>query len=636
MKSIHERLLNNLGWYANWHNNTGYTPLHFFVLLMVALFAGSYLYSNIDVLAENDEILYATVIAQSDSLSTPHLLTGKSAIHEPGAFGKSAKLSDADTRRIENGTSKLQVKLSDEKTVVINLKSLEKRNKDNVAWRGSVQGKADSEVTLSLKNGYLAGSIWDGEDLYEIRPESGTKHVIEKMDTSLFPPEKESIAVAADASGVSGANSQTANTGATAGDVVEIDLLSVYTPQAREAAGGTAQIDAIIQSAVDQANTAFINSQVNAHYNLVATAEVVYNDSGNLSSDLNWVQSNSGVASLRNQYAADMVSLIVQNGAGYCGMGYVMRSPSSSFASTAFQVTARECAVGNLSFAHEHGHNMGMEHDPVNGVAASGASYQWSFGHYVDGIFRTVMSYASPCVNGCTRLPYFSNPNVSYVGYPTGIANQRDNARTANLTAPIVSGFKGLTPPATVPNAPSLLSATPVSSSRINLSWLDNSNNETGFKIERSLDGVNFSLVGIVGANVLNYANTGLLPNTTYYYQIKSYTEAGDSSPSNIGNTTTNAPDTTPPTVTITNNKVSGKSQYNITIGATDNVAVKNMQIVVGGVVKKTCNVKIPSATPSPCSVNIRLNTLTAGTAITALATDTSDNVGQTTGVIVK
>ncbi len=40
-------------------------------------------------------------------------------------------------------------------------------------------------------------------------------------------------------------------------------------------------------------------------------------------------------------------------------------------------------------------------------------------------------------------------------------------------------------PPVTIPAAPSGLTATPVSSSQINLSWTDNSSNETGFKIER-------------------------------------------------------------------------------------------------------------------------------------------------------
>ena len=119
---------------------------------------------------------------------------------------------------------------------------------------------------------------------------------------------------------------------------------------------------------------------------------------------------NAQVAAWRNQYGADLVSMLVQDGLGSCGIGYVMRSVGACFATSGFQVTASGCAVGNLSYAHEHGHNMGMEHDPPNGTTPSNASYPWSFGHIVDGSYRTVMAYASACTAGCTRRPFFFQP----------------------------------------------------------------------------------------------------------------------------------------------------------------------------------------------------------------------------------
>ncbi len=168
---------------------------------------------------------------------------------------------------------------------------------------------------------------------------------------------------------------------------------------------------------------------------LAHSAEVSYNDSGNINSDLTWVTSNSTVASLRNTYSADMVSLIVNNGGGYCGIGWVQRNPGSGFANYAFQVTALGC-LANSTLAHEHGHNMGMEHDPASsGISPSGASYPWSFGHYVNGSFRTIMSY-NVCSISCPRVLHFSNPDVLYNGVATGIADQRDNAHTGDLTAP--------------------------------------------------------------------------------------------------------------------------------------------------------------------------------------------------------
>jgi peptidyl-Asp metalloendopeptidase len=118
------------------------------------------------------------------------------------------------------------------------------------------------------------------------------------------------------------------------------------------------------------------------------------------------------------------------------------RSRSFGFATSAFQATARSCAIGNLSYPHEHGHNLGLTHDPGNGNGSNSLFPIFGFGHFVSGSFRTVMSYSNNCIGGCTRAPYFSNPNVSYRSAPTGIADQRDNARAGNITAPDVANFR--------------------------------------------------------------------------------------------------------------------------------------------------------------------------------------------------
>ncbi len=84
------------------------------------------------------------------------------------------------------------------------------------------------------------------------------------------------------------------------------------------------------------------------------------------------------------------------------------------------------------------------------------------------------------------------------------------------------------------PTAPSNLSASAASCSQINLSWTDNSNNETGFKIERKTGaGGSWSQIATVGANVTTYPSTGLSENTTYYYRVRAYNADGDSDYSN-------------------------------------------------------------------------------------------------------
>lgn len=69
--------------------------------------------------------------------------------------------------------------------------------------------------------------------------------------------------------------------------------------------------------------------------------------------------------------------------------------------------------------------------------------------------------------------------------------------------------------------APSNLTATPASSSQINLSWTDNSGDEDKFIIQRSPNGFNsWSTIDSVNAGVTTYSNTGLFANSAYYYRV--------------------------------------------------------------------------------------------------------------------
>jgi len=70
---------------------------------------------------------------------------------------------------------------------------------------------------------------------------------------------------------------------------------------------------------------------------------------------------------------------------------------------------------------------------------------------------------------------------------------------------------------------PTSATATAVSSSQINLTWIDNSVSETGYKIERKRTAAgSYAQIAQVGANVQNYSDTnGLASNTRYYYRIR-------------------------------------------------------------------------------------------------------------------
>jgi hypothetical protein len=392
--------------------------------------------------------IFVSLGAIAQAQTHPNLFRQHPVTATPGNHGVAAEVGDIDEAALTAGPAGLTIVVPGKPDLGFDRTGHERRGPKSMVWRG--RGQLDrGNVTLTLHEGLLYGRIESGSDVFAIRPGANGRTLVEKLNSDSFAPEWGHDAATHGHEKIpppSGGDmpqqeSSTAPNATAADGTVQIVLMSVYTPQARAAAGGITQIQAQIQAAIDQANTAFVNSNMITRFFLSHTEEVAYNDSGNIETDLKWVTSNSTVASLRNTYSADMVSLITNNGGGYCGIGWVQRNPGSSFAGYAFQVTWLAC-LSNSTLAHEHGHNMGMEHDPGSaGIAPSGASYPWSFGHYVNGAFRTIMSY-DVCSLGCPRVLHYANPDVFYNGIPTGILNQRDNAQTGDLIAPIVANFR--------------------------------------------------------------------------------------------------------------------------------------------------------------------------------------------------
>jgi Repeat of unknown function (DUF5650)/Fibronectin type III domain len=102
--------------------------------------------------------------------------------------------------------------------------------------------------------------------------------------------------------------------------------------------------------------------------------------------------------------------------------------------------------------------------------------------------------------------------------------------------------------PGQKPAAPTNLVATALSSSQIGLSWTDNANNETGFQVQRSTNGVNFTAIATLGANVTTYTDNGRTPATTYYYRVGAFNASGNSAFSNVASATTLPASTPTPT----------------------------------------------------------------------------------------
>jgi titin len=173
----------------------------------------------------------------------------------------------------------------------------------------------------------------------------------------------------------------------------------------------------------------------------------------------------------------------------------------------------------------------------ITGVTANTVGLAWNDIYTNEDGFR--LERAIDAENFAV-IAYLSSNEISYVN-TTLTANTHYYYRVAafNLGGDSAYAFADVITPPSPPAAPSGVTATAISQTQIALGWTDNAGNETGFRIERSLDGMNFALLTTVAMDVTSFTDTGLSPITTYYYRVIAFNAGGTSAASNIGSATT-------------------------------------------------------------------------------------------------
>lgn len=133
-------------------------------------------------------------------------------------------------------------------------------------------------------------------------------------------------------------------------------------------------------------------------------------------------------------------------------------------------------------------------------------------------LFTAISAYTKTNFRGITEIRYqfgeLAWRNQKTIGYLFRLENVFGEKYTAE----------------TVPTAPSSLVATAVSTSQIDLTWNDNSDDELAFVVQRSAtSGSGFVTIAILAAGTTSYSDTGLSSGATWYYQILANNGAGNS-----------------------------------------------------------------------------------------------------------
>lgn len=86
------------------------------------------------------------------------------------------------------------------------------------------------------------------------------------------------------------------------------------------------------------------------------------------------------------------------------------------------------------------------------------------------------------------------------------------------------------------------LAAAPVNRTTVRLTWQDNAEDEDGFSIERSTNGVDWSEIGTVAANATQFDDPNAEKGATYYYRVRAFNANGYSDYSGVIEVATAAP----------------------------------------------------------------------------------------------
>lgn len=364
---------------------------------------------------------------------------------------------------------RIRLNLPDRGDSLLQLDRLEQHASGNTTWIGHVEGQSSGYRTIITigANGAI-GELLLPDGAYRIE---ANQVVVPALtgEISLPPAHTDSLAIPAAAHRSRPAVPAADNSFA-ASATTRIDVMILYTQGMKSTtyAGG---VDALIDHLIALTNQAYRDSGVAIELHLVHKRPTDYLEDNANDAALDDLSNASDIALLnvpawRQQYGADLVTLLRPldgiNSAS-CGIAWIGGGGGIAFDKDygysvvsygrSVDANGNRVSCSEYTYAHELGHNMGAAHDrltsnTIDKVATTAYKYpgafNYSYGYGISGNFGTIMSYIEP------RIGMFSNPDLTYHGYPIGAAVSQltasaNNALTLNNTRQYIANYLPMT-----------------------------------------------------------------------------------------------------------------------------------------------------------------------------------------------
>ncbi|WP_406672662.1 zinc-dependent metalloprotease family protein [Natronospira sp.] len=338
---------------------------------------------------------------------------------------------------------------------------IQQRGPGSYAWHGQVHDSDQriGSATFTIRQERVHGLISLREGRYRVSTDGEKRVWLDRIDPDAAPaqhPKHLEQLLTGSTEPSPQARSQTA--GATAKTAV-VDVLAFYTDDTIAEHEDEAGLRLFLTNALDMANTALVDSEVDHRFRLVGLIHWSYQeDPEGMFQALNSFRNDSQVEQLLDLYAADL-------GAGFgvfedfCGVAYLLTEYTRSF--------KNGLSINNVNnaypcqeiqvLAHEMGHNLGLAHDPDNAGDPESLIEPFAYGHVEVDEFSSVMAYHPGCGGGvydnCFGVDFFSNPDIidPDSGLAVGIEGERDNAEVLRRSMSYATDWRQ--PPASLADA---------------------------------------------------------------------------------------------------------------------------------------------------------------------------------------